>query len=68
MSNTFRNFFRCIAEIGEVVAIIDTPHSVIDTSNKKLKVSQGEIVFDEVNFAYNENNPVFENLSFRIKP
>jgi ABC-type multidrug transport system fused ATPase/permease subunit len=68
MGNTFRYFFRCVAEIGEVVAIIDTPHSVIDTSDKKLKVREGGICFENVSFAYNENNPVFDQLSFSIKP
>ncbi|MDR3168666.1 MAG: ABC transporter ATP-binding protein/permease [Candidatus Peribacteria bacterium] len=68
MGNTFRNFFRCMAEIGEVVEIIDTPHSVIDHSDKKLKVRKGEIRFENVSFSYNDKNPVFEQLSFQIKP
>jgi ATP-binding cassette subfamily B protein len=68
MSNTFRHFFRCIAEIGEVVEIIDTPHSVVDTSTKKLKIKDGTIVFDTVTFAYDTNHPVFNQLSFHIKP
>jgi ABC-type multidrug transport system fused ATPase/permease subunit len=68
MSNTFRNFFRCMAEIGEVVTILDTPHSVVDTSTKKLKVSSGEIVFDDIDFSYDGKNQVFSDLSFKIKP
>lgn len=68
MSHTFRNFFRCMAEIGEVVAIIDTPHSVIDKTDKKLKVNSGEIQFTEVNFSYDGHNNIFEHLSFKIKP
>jgi ABC-type multidrug transport system fused ATPase/permease subunit len=68
MSGTFRNFFRCMSEIGEVVAIVDTPHSVVDKSDKKLKVSQGEIIFDNVDFSYDGKNNVFEQLSFKIKP
>jgi len=47
---------------------MDTPHSVVDHSNKKLKVTQGQIEFNNVDFFYNENNKVFEQLSLRIKP
>jgi ABC-type multidrug transport system fused ATPase/permease subunit len=68
MGNTFKNFFRCVAEIGEVVAIIDTPHSVQDTTTKKLKVKEGEIEFQEVEFSYDGKNKVFDQLSLKIKP
>ena len=42
---TFRSFFRNISEIWEMVEILDTPHEVIDNSDKKLKVKEGEIRF-----------------------
>jgi ABC-type multidrug transport system fused ATPase/permease subunit len=68
MGNVFRQFFRCITEIGEVVAIIDTPHSVVDNTDKKLKVFEGTITFDAVDFSYDGVNKVFDNLSLHIKP
>ena len=68
IGHTLRTFFRCIAEIGEVVEIINTPHSVVDTTDKKLKITEGEVKFEEVTFAYDEKNPVFDQLSFHIKP
>jgi ATP-binding cassette subfamily B protein len=68
MGNTFRHFFKCMVEIGEVVEIIDTPHSIVDKSDKKLKVRMGEIQFINVNFGYNDKNHVFHQLSFKIKP
>jgi ATP-binding cassette subfamily B protein len=68
MGNRIRHFFRSIVEIGEVVEIIDTPHSVIDKSNKKLSVKDGRIIFDNVDFSYDGKNKVFEQLSFDIKP
>ena len=52
---TFRSFFRNISEIWEMVEILDTPHEVIDNSEKKLKVKEGEIRFEKVDFSYGEN-------------
>ncbi|MDR2541724.1 MAG: hypothetical protein LBD11_08565 [Candidatus Peribacteria bacterium] len=68
MSNAFRAFFRCTAEIGEIVEIVDTPHSVVDKTDKKLKVSEGTITFEDVDFSYDGKNKVFDNLSLHIKP
>ncbi|GHV25765.1 hypothetical protein FACS1894176_05120 [Bacteroidia bacterium] len=68
MGNTFRHFFRSVAEIGEVVEIIDIPHSVVDNTNKKLKVKNGAIVFEDVDFSYDGVNNVFSDLSLHIKP
>ncbi|MDR0860457.1 MAG: ABC transporter ATP-binding protein/permease [Candidatus Peribacteria bacterium] len=68
MGNTFRHLFRSVAEIGEVVEIIDIPHSVVDKTDKKLKISAGEIIFDAVDFSYDGENKVFDQLSLKIKP
>jgi ABC-type multidrug transport system fused ATPase/permease subunit len=57
-----------MSEIGEVVAIMDTPHSVVDHTTKKLKVKEGKIVFDDVTFAYDTHHSIFDHLSFHIKP
>ena len=35
-----------------MVEILDTPHEVIDNSDKKLKVKEGEIRFEKVDFIY----------------
>ncbi|MDR0368990.1 MAG: hypothetical protein LBH96_00145 [Candidatus Peribacteria bacterium] len=68
MGHFFRSFFRCVSEIGEVVEIMDTPHSITDNSDKKLKVTSGHIAFEGVDFSYDRNNKVFEQLNFIIKP
>lgn len=68
MSHTFRAFFKCVSEIWEVVEIIDTPHSIIDHTNKKLRITEGRIEFNDVNFSYDGKNNVFDQLSLNIKP
>lgn len=67
LGHTFRNTFRAVSEAGEILEIIQTPFQVIDQSNQKLKVLHGTIQFQEVTFAYEEKNPVFDQLSFQIK-
>ena len=64
---TFRSFFRNISEIWEIVEILDTPHEVIDNSDQKLKVKDGEIRFEKVDFSYGENQ-IFNALDLTIKP
>ena len=51
-----------------MLEILDTPHEIVDTSDKKIDIHHGEITFDQVNFAYLEGKPIFDNLSFKIKP
>jgi len=51
-----------------MIEILDTPHSIVDHSNKKLKVDNGDILFDQIDFSYDNKNPVFQNLTLKIKP
>lgn len=67
VGQTLRQIFRGITEIGEVVEIVETPHEIQDKSDKKLKVKQGEIRFEEVDFSYGEHQ-IFQDLNLHIKP
>ena len=68
MGNRIRHFFRSVVEIGEVVEILDTSHSIVDHSTKKLKIDNGDILFDNVDFSYDGENKVFNQFSLKIKP
>lgn len=50
---------RAIGESAEMLEILDAPHEIIDTSDKKLKVTEGRIEFQNVDFHYTENKEVF---------
>ncbi len=67
IGQTLRQIFRGITEIWEIVEIIDTPHEIQDKSSKKLKVKQGEIHFEGVDFSYG-GNQIFHDLKLHIKP
>ena len=67
IGQTLRHTFIAISEASEILGIIDTPHEIQDKSNKKLKVKQGEVRFEGVDFSYGENQ-IFHDLKLHIKP
>lgn len=67
LSRRFLEFFEYIGNITDGVRIMIVSHDIVDNPDAKiLKVSKGEIVFDNVNFAYTEGKKVFENLNVKI--
>jgi ATP-binding cassette subfamily B multidrug efflux pump len=62
--------FENIGVVQEGMMTIAIPHSGIDRSGaKELKVSRGEIRFEDVTFAYNRGDaaPVLDHLDFTIR-
>ncbi len=51
-----------------VFALIDTQSLVQQTDNRPLNQLRGEIIFDQVDFRYNEQEQVLQNFSLRIAP
>ena len=68
IGNIFRNLYQAFSQSAEMLEILDEKHEVQDTENNILKIKQGTIVFNNVTFRYEENDNVFDNLSFKIKP
>ena len=59
-------FIRTYSEIEEGLEEILIPHEIVDEGDaKKLTVTKGEIIFDSVHFAYN-NDPIFSKLDLTI--
>lgn len=59
---------RAIGESAEMLEILDTQHEILDHSDTILQVSAGKVEFDNVNFAYDDGDPIFNGLDLRIKP
>ncbi len=69
LGNVFKRWNRTIGESSEMLEIMQTPHEIKDIEwAKKLIAKNGSIEFNDVHFAYNEWNYIFENLDLRIKP
>ena len=63
-----KSMSRTLWESTEMLEILNTPHEIVDYSNKKLKVTSWQIHFDNVKFTYEDWNEVFDGLTLRIKP
>jgi ATP-binding cassette, subfamily B, multidrug efflux pump len=62
------SLFEHIGTVQDGMATLSKRHSVLDASNAKtLEVPRGEVVFDNVSFAYTEGKPVVEHLKLTIR-
>jgi ATP-binding cassette subfamily B multidrug efflux pump len=59
--------FENIGTVQDGINSISIPHGVTDSKDAtELKVDKGEIHFDAVNFAYNDDEKVFDKLNLTI--
>jgi len=69
LNKIIRNVYQSIADSKEMVDILLTKHEIEDLPYaKKLIVTKGEIVFDNVSFEFNKNNRVLSDINITIKP
>jgi len=66
--NILKQMNRSIGESAEMLEILDAQHEIIDHSDALLDISSGKVEFVNVNFAYDDSNPIFNGLDIRIKP
>ncbi|NDJ76032.1 MAG: ABC transporter ATP-binding protein [Chloroflexi bacterium] len=65
---SFWSQFQLGLAAGErVFALIDAESKVVQTGDDNLDLVLGEITFDHVDFAYNEEEPVLQDFSLTIK-
>jgi len=64
-----RDMYEAYADAKEMVEIMTLPHEIQDIPKAKdLKVLQGEIKFDNLQFSFNETRTVLDNINVVIKP
>lgn len=63
-----RSMSQALWESTEMLEILNTPHEIQDHTNKKLKIQNGKIDFEWVDFGYVDWNKIFNNLNLSIKP
>jgi len=69
LSKDIGKFAENIGDITQGLHVALSPIEIKDKHDaKKLEVSQGQIEFDHVHFAYKGAEPLFENKSIVIKP
>ena len=69
ITNVTAQIQAAVASFGRVFEIFDTPSEPKESENTpQLKVSRGEIEFQDVSFSYSENKPILKHVSFHIEP
>ena len=70
MNGIMRNYNRIIGNANDMAEILRTPTTLIDKSDSKLKVTNGEISMDKITFTHDEGqgDTLFHDFSLDIKP
>ena len=70
MNGIMRNYNRIIGNTNDMVEILQTPTTLIDKSDSKLEVTNGEISMDKITFTHDEGqgDTLFHDFSLKIKP
>lgn len=64
-----RNLYQAFADAQEMVDILEMPHEVKDHPRaEKLVVPEGEIVFDDVTFAFHQTREVLKDFTLCVAP
>lgn len=68
LTGVIQEFIKNIGDFKSSYDILALSHENLDKPTaRKLKISGGEIEFNNVNFAYNKKKPILHNLSLKIK-
>jgi ATP-binding cassette, subfamily B, bacterial len=63
------NLQRAQAGSKDFFAVMDTEPNILDQPNAgRLNVSKGAISFENVSFAYQDGQPVLQDISFKLEP
>lgn len=70
MNGIMRSYNRIIGDAHEMVEILKTPTTLVDRSDKKLKIKRGGIVMHNVTFTHDEGqgDTLFHDFSLNIQP
>ena len=66
LSRQFPNIRRSLETGSRVLAFLDQPLEADGAS--ELKIEKSQVVFDDVQFAYEEGKPVLQDIAFQASP
>lgn len=65
----YRQLKYALADMDLMFKLLDRQSDIQDVDNtQRLQVSKGQVTFDKVGFAYHEDRPILNEISFEIRP
>ena len=65
----YRQIRYSLTDMENLVTLLAQKPEIVDVKNApELKVTQGEVCFDHVSFAYDDNREILKDIHFTIKP
>ncbi|MBA3536033.1 MAG: ABC transporter ATP-binding protein [Tatlockia sp.] len=69
MGKQMQRYSKVVGTCNQALSIIKQPHEITNRPNAQpLQVTKGKLSFDDVSFHYENNYPLFKNLSVTINP
>lgn len=68
LGTVYREIRQALTDMGEMFGLLAQPAEIKDAPDARpLVLSKGEIVFEDVHFAYEAARPILQGVSFRLK-